>query len=492
MPKSLTLVLADQLFIDHFTLQDDGDVVMVESLTESKRLNYHKLRLTYLFTCMRHFRDFLLSKGKNVYYFELTKGVEFETVIKKLKQDFGYTKLKIYTPNNKFFDKKLQLIVSNLEMEYEGVENPMFLTSKSDFRGYLSTTGSKSQLRMADFYIWQRKRLNVLLDRYQKPLGGSWSHDKYNRKKLPKYVEFKQDLDYYKSEYFDKVRTQVQNLFANNPGKVDNIWLPVTHEQAHKKLQYFLENILLDFGDFEDAMTSHNDFVFHSVLSPMLNVGLLTPRQVLDSLASYLSQNPSILITKINSIEGFIRQIIGWREWVKGMYDNKYDESFLELNFFRATNPLPDYFYRPSLYLKELEQNTPLKTVLLKVEKLGWCHHIERLMILANWMTLNEYDPAECYNWFASQFVDAAEWVMVPNVMGMGTFSDGGIYATKPYISGGNYIKKMSDYPHSSTWEKLWTDKFWSFIEKHRVFFQTQPRLSMLLNKTKNASQKFI
>jgi deoxyribodipyrimidine photolyase-related protein len=486
MPKSLTLVLADQLFSDHFTLHDDSDVVMVESLNESSRLNYHKLRLIYVFTCMRHFRDYLLSKGKKVHYFELTKGAEFETVIEKLKKDFGYSKLKVYPPNNKYFDKKLQLIISKLQMQYEEIENPMFLTSKSDFQRYLSTTNPKAKLLMANFYIWQRKRLNLLLDKDQKPLGGSWSHDKNNRKKLPKDIELKQDLDYFKSDHFYEIRSLIQKHFANNPGKVDNMWLPVTHEQADKKLQYFLENILLDFGDFEDAMSTHNDFVFHSVLSPMLNNGLLTPNQVLDSLSQHLSKNPKLLTTKINSIEGFVRQIIGWREWVKGMYDNKYDENFLELNFFRSSKPLPDYFYRPSKHLQELEQNIPLKTVLLKVEKLGWCHHIERLMILANWMTINEYNPSECYKWFASQFIDAAEWVMVPNVMGMGIFSDGGIYATKPYISGGNYIKKMSDYPAVNTWEKIWTDKFWSFLEKHREFFQTQPRLSMLLNRQKN------
>ncbi|MEM1312856.1 MAG: cryptochrome/photolyase family protein [Patescibacteria group bacterium] len=488
MHKSLTIVLSDQLFENHFAFHDSSHILMLESLDQSTKLNFHKLRLSYVFTCMRHFRDLLLAKKKVVHYFSLEQNLSLSQAIINLHKKESYTQIKVYDPSNKFFITTLKQIASELDLDYVSVENPMFLTPKSIFKNYLSNTKTKKNLRMADFYIWQRKRLNILLEENQKPVGGSWSFDKDNRKKLPKDVEFRQDLDYFESEYFKSVSSAINLYFPDNPGKIENMWIPFTHSQAKKRLEYFLEHILLDFGDYEDAMTNQNDFVFHSVLSPMLNIGLLTPDQVLSSLEIYIRQNPSITSIKINSIEGFVRQIIGWREWVKGMYDNMYDHDFANLNFFEASKPLPEYFYYPSQHLdhEELKYNLPLRTVLLKVERLSWCHHIERLMILANWMTLNEYNPKECFDWFSSQFVDAGEWVMVPNVMGMGMYSDGGLFTSKPYISGGNYIKKMSNFPDSSTWEKIWTDKFWKFLYKHEEFFQKQPRLSLLLNKRKN------
>jgi deoxyribodipyrimidine photolyase-related protein len=190
-------------------------------------------------------------------------------------------------------------------------------------------------------------------------------------------------------------------------------------------------------------------------------------------------------------VEGCVQQLIGWREWIKIMYEFKYDQNFSDLNFFQAQNPLPEYFYYPDIIHQEtlghapiqtpkllqkdsdgLKSNFPLHQTLLKIHRLALAHHIEQLMILDNWMTLNAYHPKQCYDWFLSQFVDAQEWFMVPNVYGLGLFADGGIYATKPYISGGNYLKKMSDFP-ADEWEKIWTDKFWGFIAEHQDFFET-------------------
>jgi deoxyribodipyrimidine photolyase-related protein len=209
----------------------------------------------------------------------------------------------------------------------------------------------------------------------------------------------------------------------------------------------------------------------------MLNNGLLTPSYVLQQVLNYLKKNHN-LEDFYNSIEGFIRQIIGWREWMKLLYEFKYDQNFGELNFFKAQEKLPSYFYD----LKNLPENTPLTLAIQKVSKLSWAHHIERLMILSNWMTLNSYNPKECYEWFLSQFVDAYEWVMVPNVYGMGLFADGGFFATKPYISGGAYIKKMSDYKDNG-WVKLWTDRYWQFLKNNKSQLKDNPRMKLILSK---------
>ena len=331
---------------------------------------------------------------------------------------------------------------------------------------------------MNSFYIWQRKRLNIFLDQ-NKPKFGKWSFDSENRKKLPKNVTLPSSIWEFKSKNYQNVAQTISELYTNNPGYLDlqKSWLPINHKQAKQKLQEFLETRLRLFGNYEDALTNRDNFVFHSVLSPMLNNGLLTPSYVLQEVLNHVEKNNN-LEDFYNSIEGFIRQIIGWREWMKLLYEFKYDENFRELNFFKAQEKLPDYFYD----LKDLPENIPLTLAIEKVSKLSWAHHIERLMILSNWMTLNSYNPKECYEWFLSQFVDAYEWVMVPNVYGMGLFADGGFFATKPYISGGAYIKKMSDYKDNG-WIKLWTDRYWQFLKKNKSQLKDNPRMKLILSK---------
>jgi deoxyribodipyrimidine photolyase-related protein len=289
-------------------------------------------------------------------------------------------------------------------------------------------------------------------------------------------------------------------MFVQNPGYINpkSCWLATNHQQARGALENFLTTYFENFGAFEDAMTTTDPFVFHSVLSPLINHGLLNPDYILETITTFIYQKYNFDISipedsfnqipenlPLNSLEGFLRQIIGWREWVKGLYDTQYLQEVRERNFFKSTKPLPNYFWELDYNHPELEKNLPLKFALEKLNNWSWNHHIERLMVIANWMTLNEYNPQECLKWFNAMYVDGFDWVMVPNVLGMGMFADGGVFATKPYVAGGNYIKKMSDYPNPSLWEKMWTDKFWQFLIKHRDYFSTNPRLAMLLkNKT--------
>lgn len=479
---SLCLVVADQLFENHPALSFDADFVMVESGFLTSKYNYHKFKLSYILTTMREYRDFLELKSKSVFYYNLEQKFDFEEVLKELFNKEKYDELIICEIADKNFAKFLTQICLKLNIKLRILESEMFLTPKSVFKKFVVKRNGK-RLLMNDFYIQQRTRLNILVEN-EKPVGSKWSFDDENRKKLPKDIQIPSREISFESKHYETVVKLINTHFPNNPGQIpDNSWLPVNFEQAKVYLDEFCSKFLEKFGDYEDAISTNSDTVFHSCFSALLNNGLLTPRKVLDAVLS-------LNIIPLNSLEGVIRQIIGWREWVKGLYDNIYDDNFLSLNYFQANQDLPEYFYQSNLIEdNEFKQNLPLKHVLEKVDKLAYCHHIERLMILANWMTLNKYKPDQCYNWFVEMFIDSSEWVMVANVMGMGLYADGGLFATKPYIAGGNYIKKMSDFPTGKnyTWEKIWTDKFWIFLLDNKSTFLKNPRMAMLIkSKLKN------
>ncbi len=498
MSKTLCIILEDQLFENHPALNTGADFLVVECIKKAKTRNFHKLKLSFQFTLMRQYRDFLEQNGAKVWYFQIDQKIDYQQAISNILAEHKYTDISLCEPNFEYSNTSILDILKNFLVTVEILPNPMFLTSQAEFKGFLANKKSQ-QLIMRDFYAWQRSRLGILIDNSGKPLGGKWSFDEDNRQKLPKNTVIPVRQTEFKSNHFEMVSDQIQTLFPDNPGEINTLWLPTDHAQARKYLSDFFENFLSDFGNFEDALTTRDPFVFHSVISPLLNYGLLTPAQVLQELDLYLIRSynfslfkspelPKSTTFRYASIEGFVRQIIGWREWVKGMYDTQYDlENLKKYNFFKAHNSLPAYFWDPNL--AEVSSNLPLKLALQKTSKYAYNHHIERLMIIANWMTLHEFDPVACLNWFSEMYLDAFDWVMVANVLGMGLFADGGLYATKPYVASGNYIKKMSDYPDSKIWEPLWTEAFWHFLEKHEAYFKTNYRLGMLL-KTRKAKNK--
>lgn len=547
--STLTIVLADQLFTEHPALdkevRGESDFVMIESLYEANRKKYHKFKLAFIFSTMREYADYLDSKDQKVLYFKLGEEQKilekqktkhknqtqnaFKVILTNLIKNKGYSKIQITEISDKFFRKMIIEICDSLDVDLEVLYSPMFLYTKAKFNDYLDRKSTKS-LIMANFYTSIRQDLGILVDQDNKPIGGKWSFDYENRQKLPKSVEVPKRSIEYQSKHYKDVCETINELFADNPGELlTKSHFGLNHKHAQQALDYFLKSCLENFGTYEDALTTRSEMVFHSALSPYLNCGLLTPRQVLLELAQHLeskydcslfknnqmlesfedsnrgqSKNSS-LKTKhpklefLNSVEGFVRQIIGWREWIKGMYDTQYEEDLSQYNFWKNTKDLPEYFYWPTKALdskdksnetQEFKNNKPLQLALLKTEKLAYNQHTERLMVLANWCQLSEYDPIQVFNWFSEMYVDSAEWVMVPNVLGMGIFADGGIFATKPYVAGGNYIKKMSDYSNSKIWEPIWTDKFWNFLMKHEDYFESNPRLNMLIKSKKKRDSK--
>ena len=262
----------------------------------------------------------------------------------------------------------------------------------------------------------------------------------------------------------------VKKYFSHHPGELplNDLWLPTCRENAVKFFGFFLDFKLRQFGPYEDAIDLRDDFLFHSAISPLMNIGLLNPGEVLSRALDYAKKNK----VPIESLEGFVRQILGWREFIKGIHDNFHDVQN-RLNYFKNERRMKDCWYQGTTGLP------PVDASIKKANKLAYSHHIERLMVLSNVMLLTELHPKEVHRWFMEMYVDSYEWVMGPNVYGMGQFSDGGIFATKPYLSGSNYILKMGSYSKGPGCE-IWDGLYWSFIHRRSAYFSKNPRLSMM------------
>jgi deoxyribodipyrimidine photolyase-related protein len=341
----------------------------------------------------------------------------------------------------------------------------MFLVSRDDFAEFAR---GKKQLRMAEFYKRVRRKEALLLDADGEPEGGQWSFDEDNRKKLPKDVEPPAVPAAPGGRHVDDLIPLVARTFSDHPGDAAEFWWPTTRVAASEWLDRFVAERLESFGPYEDAMTTRSSTVFHSAITPALNLGLITPREVIDRVIDAYQKRD----LPLQSVEGFVRQVIGWREFVRGVY-RAHSESMDAANFFDHQRRLTPSWYDGSTGIAPLDDT--IKTAL----RLGWTHHIPRLMVAANLMTLCEIHPNHAHRWFMEMYVDSSEWVMGPNVYGMGLFSDGGLFATKPYICGSNYLKKMSDYG-SGDWCDVVDGLYWRFIDRHRDFFASNPRLALM------------
>lgn len=323
-----------------------------------------------------------------------------------------------------------------------------------------SMIGMRSKLR---FPNWLAALLGAA-----SPTGGQWSFDEENRKPLPKDHSCPPIPLSTPSKIEQEVMSLVEKEFPDHPGSSADFWLPTDRTGARKWARNFFDKRFQDFGPYEDAISSREDFVYHSVLTPFLNTGLLTPREcVLAALKTAEKQN-----IPHSSCEGFIRQVIGWREFIRGIYQN-YSDTQESRNHFGHRRKLTRAWYEGSTGIP------PLDGVIRKTMRYSYAHHIERLMVVGSLMLLLEVDPKEAHRWFMEMFLDSSDWVMGPNVYGMALFADGGIFATKPYICGSNYYLKMSDYKRGD-----WCDGvdglYWGFIEKNKAMFAKNPRMSMM------------
>jgi deoxyribodipyrimidine photolyase-related protein len=344
--------------------------------------------------------------------------------------------------------------------------SPLFLTTHEQFQDYRDRY---QRFFMADFYKIQRRRLNILMAE-DSPIGEKWSFDDQNRQKLPKTLSIPGVQYPDATPHVKAVSEWVNQTYPNNPGNSDNFWLPVTRHDAIAWMTQFFEHRFVQFGPYEDALSDRDPFLFHSVLSPILNLGLVTPQEVVEAALDFAKDHE----IPLNSLEGFIRQIIGWREYIRGVYHTIGQEQ-------QQSNALDHPRQLTDAWVKGTTGLIPVDQVIERLQTRGWAHHIERLMILSNIMLLCEIHPNEVYRWFMELFVDSAEWVMVPNVYGMGQFADGGIMMTKPYISSSNYLRKMGHYPKGN-WCEIWDGLYWRFIDRNQALLKQNHRMSMMVS----------
>jgi deoxyribodipyrimidine photolyase-related protein len=475
MTKAINLIFPHQLFYSGPLLENECEIYLVEEFLFFKQYSFHKQKIAFHRASMKAYQEFLEKKGKKVHY--LASNSELSD-IRKFTKEIDQKKIKeihCIDPVDNWLEKRIKKMAASCDLKI--YENPAFLNSKKDLGGFFKP--DKKSFFQTTFYKQQRKERDILLEKDEEPAGGNWTYDSDNRKKYPKgkippSISFPDATD-----FWEEACEYTKKHFPDNPGKLTKQPIyPITPDQAETWFQQFLKSRFHEFGPYEDAIVKEESFLNHSLLSPLINVGLLLPEYVLEeSLAFAKSEN-----VPINSTEGFVRQIIGWREFIRGMYECKGSFSRTR-NFWGFKRKIPASFYDGSTGIEPVDQT------IKKVLKTGYCHHIERLMILGNFMLLCEFDPDEVYRWFMELLIDAYDWVMVPNVYGMSQFADGGLFATKPYIAGSNYLKKMSNYPKGE-WESVWDGLFWRFIDVHSDFFKSNPRLSMMNHTWDKMDQK--
>ncbi|ASU32527.1 cryptochrome/photolyase family protein [Mucilaginibacter xinganensis] len=468
MVNSVTIIFPHQLFQNHPALQEGRVVYLVEEWLFFRQYNFHQQKLVLHRASMKFYENWLQQSNYVVNYIETgVKENDCRQLVANLAEK-NITQIHIAAVADDWLLKRMQGACTKNKITLHIYESPNFLNTPESTEFYFS---KKKAYFQTDFYNWQRRQKNILMEADGKPIGGQWTFDADNRQKFPKKekvpaLEFPGE-----NKFVTEAKQYVKTHFPNNYGSVAGPCLfVVTFNDAENWLDDFLKTRFEKFGVYEDVIVAKESVLHHSVLTPMLNIGLLQPQQIIDgALAAAKQYN-----IPLNSVEGFIRQIMGWREFIHLVYEREGGKQ-RTTNYWKFKRKIPHSFWTGETGV------APIDITIKKILQTGYCHHIERLMVLGNFMQLCEFDPDEVYRWFMEMFIDAYDWVMVPNVYGMTQFADGGLMTTKPYISGSNYLMKMSDYEKGG-WQPLWDGLFWRFMHSHRSFFLKNPRLGMLVN----------
>ncbi|MEZ5559941.1 MAG: cryptochrome/photolyase family protein [Pseudomonadales bacterium] len=450
-------------------------IVLVEDPQLCRRYAYHKQKLVLVLAAMRQYAALLETRGYDVRYHSLDEATGWRAAVRQAAHERQAARLLHFEVESPDLSRALGQFAAREALVHRVLPSPMFLTSHDDFAEHLAAERTP---KLLPFYKAQRRRLQVLVSAGGEPVGGRWSFDQLNRERLPRHMHPDEPPVLKHPAVVHEVKALVADQFATHPGGLRHFWVPTNHADAERWLDSFLATRFWNFGTYEDALTDRSAFVYHSALAPLLNIGLLTPRQVLDRTLDYAAGNA----VPVNSVEGFVRQIIGWREFVRGVYHHYY-QPMQSRNIWNADRKLTDSWYAGSTGL------APMDHVIGKALKLGWAHHIERLMVAANLMNLSGIQPQEVYRWFMEMFVDAYDWVMVPNVFGMGLTSEGGIFTSKPYICGSNYVLKMGDFKRGA-WCDVMDGLLWRFVAHHERTLRANHRLAPMVANLARVARK--
>lgn len=478
----LRLILGDQLSEDLSSLEGldkDNDLIfMCEVWEEATYVKHHKKKIAFIFSAMRHFYEDLKSKGYNIHYTKLDdtdNAGSFRGEVQRMIGAHNVTKIIVTEPSEYRVLKDMQAWENNLNIPVDIREDTRFLCSKDRF---LEWAKDRKQLRMEFFYREMRRDHNILLTDDKKPEGGEWNYDSQNRKPPKEGLTIPQTYMAQPDEITRDVMALVAKRFDGHFGDLEPFHFAVTKDQALYALDQFIEQRLSNFGDYQDAMIQGEPWMYHSHLSFYINCGLLDPMLCVRRAenAYYAGDAP------LNAVEGFIRQIIGWREYVRGIYWLKMPD-YETTNFLNASRDLP------ALYWGAPTQMNCLKQCVTETKENAYAHHIQRLMVLGNFALIARLNPDHVNEWFMIVYADAYQWVELPNVTGMILFADGGALGSKPYAASGAYINKMSDYcggcrykvtkkngPDACPFNYL----YWDFLMRNHDALKDNHRLRMI------------
>ena len=477
MTHAVTLIYPHQLYRDHPAIHKERMHYLVEDLLffgDSRYThNFHKLKLVLHRATMQRYAAEVLGAGRYQY-----DTIEHHTIADRLDyvfarlHDEGYREVHLVNPDDYLLERRIKRYCKQYDLTLCWYDNPNFVTTPAQIADYWQDKDA-TDYHQTDFYTWQRKRLNILLTTEQKPIGGKWTYDTANRQKLKRDVSVPPAPEPYDNAYIRDARAYVETHYPDNIGDTTHMIYPTNHAEAEQCLQDFVRIKLDQYGTYQDAISQRATFIFHSLLSSSLNIGLLDPMQVTQAAVDYYDNND----TRLASVEGFVRQVIGWREFMRAVYRRNGTTQRTD-NFWGHLRGLHPAWYTGETGIP------PVDDAIHKARDYAYNHHIERLMLVGNLMLLCEIHPDEVYRWFMEMFIDAYDWVMVPNVYGMSQYADGGLITTKPYISSSNYVRKMSDYKKGD-WCDWWDGLYWRFIHKHQDFFKGNPRLAVMTSHLK-------
>ncbi|MFK8052387.1 MAG: cryptochrome/photolyase family protein [Woeseiaceae bacterium] len=482
--RHLIVVLGDQLDAESAAISagdpEQDVVVMVECLQEGSHVQSHKHRTTVFLSAMRHYASALKKQGWRVHYIELDERINSITDgVNAALDTFPTSSIYCVEPGEWRLKTALQNFANAKSITLRWFEDTHFLVTHGAFEDWAK---GRKQLTMEYFYREQRKQLDILMDGDQ-PTGGAWNFDKENRKSFPKAGP--KDLPdiprFEPDEITQAVIQSVNQQFPDHPGNTDNFFWPVTRKDALVALDRFITERMPHYGRYQDAMWQSEPFLFHALISSSINLKLLHPKEVVDTVMRAFNDDSDAL--PIAAVEGFVRQIIGWREFIRGVYWLEGPD-YGSRNHFNHQNPLPEWFWSADTDMNCLRQ------AIGDTLENGYAHHIQRLMVIGNYATLAELNPQAVCDWYLGIYVDAIEWVELPNTLGMALHADGGVVGSKPYVASGAYINRMSNYCTDCRFnvkERTSEDAcpfnalYWDFLRKHRQSLGTSPRMNMVL-----------
>ncbi len=482
--KTLRLILGDQLNQKHSWFQkvDKNTVyIMAEMRQETDYVKHHIQKVIAFFLAMRSFSEELTKKGHHFIYLNIThknNPQDLEKLISAYLKETHAEKFEYQLPDEYRLDEQLKHICRNLKVASQAVDTEHFYTERYELKNFFQ---GKKQLIMESFYRMMRKKHDVMMVNGQ-PDGGKWNFDQSNRKKWKGTPEIPHEFGF--SKDVSGVIQELKDANVQTFGEIDEAHFPWPTSRADciSVLHYFCTNLLVHFGDYQDAMHTSQKYLFHSRVSFAMNSKIISPKEVIDSVLEHYYENTDQI--HISQVEGFIRQILGWREYMRGIYWKEMPE-YSTLNKLGNYNHLPDFFWTG-----ETKMNC-LKHAIGQSLTDAYAHHIQRLMIIGNYALLTQIHPDEVDKWYLGVYIDAIEWVEITNTRGMSQFADGGIVATKPYVSSANYINKMGDYCSKCSYshtKKVGEDAcpfnalYWNFLDEKKEHFKNNNRMAMMMS----------